>query len=283
MTQQGPTATIVIPAHNEERGLPRLLGALLTRALPGQFAIIVVCNGCTDRSADAARAFGADVTVIELAEASKAAALDAGAATVRAFPVVFIDADVSLTTADVSALITRLSDQVLAVAPHRLLVRDGVSRTVGWYYDVWERLPQVRSGLFGRGVIALSAEGYDRVRDLPHYIADDAAFSEAFSPGERAIAPDSVVSVWPARTWKSLLARRVRAIQGMRELRAAGRSTAQSQTSVRDLAALLRREPQIAPRIAVFVWATLRARADDRRVRSRGDVRWMRDESSRSG
>jgi glycosyltransferase involved in cell wall biosynthesis len=283
MTQPGPAATIIIPAHNEERGLPRLLGALLAGARPGQFSIIVVCNGCTDRSADLARGYGADVTVIELAEASKAAALDAGADRVQDFPVVFIDADVSVGTADISALIARLRDDVLAAAPRRLLVRDGVSRAAGWYYDVWERLPQVRAGLFGRGVIALSAEGYNRVRDLPHFIADDAAFSEAFSPGERTIAADAAVSVWPARTWESLLTRRVRAIQGMRELRAAGGSSAESQTSIRDLAVLLRREPELLPRIAVFVWATLRARAKDRRVRSHGDAGWMRDESSRSG
>jgi glycosyltransferase involved in cell wall biosynthesis len=283
MTQPGLAATIVIPAHNEERGLPRVLRAVLADAGPGEFAIIVVCNGCTDGSADVARGFGDDVSVIELDEASKAAALTAGAGRAPAFPVVFVDADVALGTADVRALVARLGNGILATAPRRHLVRDGVSAPAGWYYDVWERLPQVRAGLFGRGVIALSAEGYERVSSLPRYIADDAAFSASFSPRERAVTHDAVVSVWPARTWESLLKRRVRAIQGMRELRAADGPSAESQTRVRDLAEMVRHEPRLLPRIPVFVWATLRARARARHLREIGAVDWMRDESSRSG
>lgn len=50
-----------------------------------------------------------------------------------------------------------------------------------WYYDVWQRLPQVREGLFGRGMIVLSPEGHERVRALPQVMSDDLAMSESFA------------------------------------------------------------------------------------------------------
>ena len=41
------------------------------------------------------------------------------------------------------------------------------SWSVRWYYDVWTQLPEVRRGLFGRGVVAVSEAGYARIAKLP--------------------------------------------------------------------------------------------------------------------
>ena len=49
------TVSIVIPAHNEERVLPRLLAGLTDSARPGEFDVVVVANRCTDATADGAR------------------------------------------------------------------------------------------------------------------------------------------------------------------------------------------------------------------------------------
>jgi hypothetical protein len=151
----------------------------------------------------------------------------------------------------------------------------------GWYYDVWERLPQVRAGLFGRGVIVLSEEGFQRVRKLPRYISDDLAYSEAFGPSERGIAADAVVTVWPARTWRSLLKRRIRVVQGNRELGTAGAVSDSATTSLGDLAALGRSEPRLILRIPVFLATAVIARIGERT--RRGDrSTWQRDETSRT-
>jgi glycosyltransferase involved in cell wall biosynthesis len=283
MPHAQPSATIVIPAHNEVSGLGRLLPLLLGSAAPGEFRVIVVCNGCSDGSAAEARRHGSDVEVVELAQPSKAAALAAGGALVRAYPVAFVDADVALDTESVRGLVALLGRPgLLAAAPTRRLERGRVSRPAGWYYDIWERLPGVRAGLFGRGVIVLSEAGFRRVSALPQFVSDDLAFSEAFQPGERGISEDSVVSVWPARTWRSLVLRRVRVVQGNRELHEAGRVSESASTSVGDLLGIVRAEPRMATRLPVFLVTTILSRLLERRMRGSRTSTWMRDETSRA-
>ena len=174
--------SIVIPAHNEERTIGRLLILLTLHGSSQRCEIIVVCNGCTDRTADIARATSPEVRVIEIVEPSKKLALRIGDIHASHFPRLFIDADVEIGSADVERLIRALSETTLAAAPTRSVPRGGVSWPVRYYYDVWERLPQVRNGLFGRGVIALSEDGNKRVQALPQVMSDDLAMSEAFSP-----------------------------------------------------------------------------------------------------
>ncbi|MGO4535827.1 glycosyltransferase [Leifsonia sp. 2MCAF36] len=282
MAQAGYATTVVIPAHDEEAGLRRLLPALLSDAAPGEFRILVMCNGCTDGSAAEAARHGPDVEVFELPVASKAAALDEANRIVADFPVVYIDADVLIDTESLRSLTVTLErGHLLATAPERHQDREGVSRAARWYYDIWERLPQVREGLFGRGVIALSRGGFERVAALPRYRSDDLAYSEAFAADERAITTTATVTVWPARTWRALVARRVRVIRGTRELRQAGGATSESATAASDLIAIARREPRMAIRLPVFVLMTLAARLRERTTRSTASE-WLRDESSRT-
>ena len=54
--------SVVIPAYNEERGIEACLTALLEDAKPGELEVIVACSGCTDRTAEIARGFGAPVS-----------------------------------------------------------------------------------------------------------------------------------------------------------------------------------------------------------------------------
>lgn len=281
MVQNVPAASIVIPAHNEQLGLARLLPQLLGEAMPGEFHVIVVCNGCTDASASTAAGFGPAVDVIERDEASKAAALVAGAQRVSTFPIIYIDADVVIDTASIRALISALETQkYLAAGPERHLDRSGVSFPAGWYYDVWELLPNVRSGLFGRGVIALSAAGYNRIDVLPRYLSDDLAFSEAFSAQERTIVADARVTVWPARTWRALLRRRTRVATGVRELQHDNALSSSAETKLSDVFAIVRERPTFALKSALFLATAVAARFAARRSRHNG-VSWQRDETSR--
>ena len=57
------TFTVVIPAHNEEKYSARCIGSVRRAAkyYGGSVEIIVVCNRCTDRTADIARKHGARV------------------------------------------------------------------------------------------------------------------------------------------------------------------------------------------------------------------------------
>jgi Glycosyl transferase family 2 len=275
------TASVVIPAHNEERGIRRLLEQLDV-ASPG-LEVVVVCNGCTDRTSETARSFGASITVVDLPEPSKSAALKHGDRTASVFPRLYVDADVEIDRASVALLVSALeSGTALSAAPRRILPRTGVSYPVRWYYDVWEQLPQVRAGLFGRGVIAVTAEGFERVADLPQLMSDDLVISEAFGPTERVIVDAATVTVWPPRTVRALLRRRTRVATGNIEADAAQRRAHESKTTVRSLADLCRSQPRLAVRMPIFLVITVLARLAARRSAGRQDFgTWLRDDTSR--
>src|SRR5262245_12787443 len=112
--------SIVVPARNESLVIARTLGEWINS--PGfdqdEIDVVVVCNGCTDDTADIARGFGPAVRVIESDVASKAHALNLGDQASRFFPRIYIDADVVITLAALRALAGRLDrGDVLAVAP----------------------------------------------------------------------------------------------------------------------------------------------------------------------
>jgi hypothetical protein len=89
------------------------------------------------------------------------------------------------------------------------------------------------------------------------------------------------VSVWPARTWRSLIKRRIRVVQGVQELGEAGRVSPSSSTRPIDLLRIVGVEPRMALRLPLFVLTTLLVRM---RVRLGAPARgvWMRDETSRN-
>lgn len=300
--------SIVIPAHNEGRVIGRLLDALLADTPDSGPDIVVVCNGCTDDTASVAGARGPRVRVVEIPTPSKHRALRVGDEHARGFPRLYVDADVVFGAADVRALSEALASGpgLLAAAPGRDIPLSGCAWPVRAYYRVWQRLPAVREGLFGRGVIAVTEPGHARLAALPPLMADDLAASLAFAPQERRVVEAARVVVHPPRTWADLIRRRVRAATSSAELerfqasaasktpgaseRSGSRAGAQARTapSARtgsgDLRALLRAQPSLLPGVVVFVVAALAARRGSRKAIRSGDFStWLRDESSRQG
>lgn len=86
----GVNIAAIIPAYNEEHTIGRVIEAVHESGLVD--SVVVVSDGSTDRTAEAARRQGAQV--IELgANAGKGAALKAGTDSVRADVYLFLDAD----------------------------------------------------------------------------------------------------------------------------------------------------------------------------------------------
>lgn len=278
--------SIVIPAHNEARVIGRLLDSLLAGSAEDETDIVVVCNGCTDDTARIAADRGPRVRVVEIPTPSKHAALRAGDDHARGFPRLYVDADVVLASADVRALIEPLNDDtsdVLATAPERRIPLTGCAWRVRAYYRVWQRLPAVREGLFGRGVIAVSKAGHTRIAALPPLMADDLAASLAFAPHERLVVGGASVVVHPPRTWPDLMKRRIRAAVSTAQVeQQQGPEEASARTSIADLKAMLRREPRLLTSVVVFLAAAVAARRGARKaVRAQDFGTWLRDESSR--
>jgi glycosyltransferase involved in cell wall biosynthesis len=277
--------SVVVPAHNESPVIGRLLRGLLADARPGELQIVVVPNGCTDDTAQVAAGFGADVTVVPLEAAGKYAALRAGDDRATGDEVIYLDADVETTTDSVRRLAAALHEPgVLAVAPERDVSTARSSWPVRWYYDVWQQLPVVREGLFGRGVIGVSPEARRRLRAVPDVMGDDLAASVAFAPAERRVVTAARVVVHPPRTLADLIRRRVRSVTATTQLQAALPGAVDAARTTRaDLLGIVRRRPATAPKLAVFLAVTALTRWRARRpIRSGDFTTWLRDESSRA-
>ncbi|MCX4885523.1 glycosyltransferase family 2 protein [Streptomyces sp. NBC_00847] len=293
--------SIVIPAHNEAPVLGRLLDSLLADSAPEDDTdILVVCNGCTDDTARVAAARGPRVRVVEIPVPSKHAALRAGDDHARGFPRLYVDADVVITGAGARALAEPLQDEasgILATAPERQIPLAACAWRVRAYYRVWRRLPAVREGLFGRGVIAVSKAGHARIAALPPLMADDLAASLAFAPKERLVVDAARVVIQPPRTWRDLIKRRIRAAVSTAQVEQHQTPVEQHQepadrhqepeevstrTSKADLAALVRGEPKLLASVVVFLAAAVAARRGARKaIRAQDFGTWLRDESSR--
>ncbi|MBS2966101.1 glycosyltransferase family 2 protein [Actinocrinis puniceicyclus] len=277
--------SVVVPAHNEAAVLGRLLSGLVSDGMsesPGgseTLDLLVVANGCSDETVEVAAQYAA-VRVIETPLPNKHRALRLGDQHATGFPRLYVDADVELTADDVRSLAAALGTAgVHAAAPARITPLDGCPWTVRWYYQVWEQLPVVRQGLFGRGVIALSEQGHARVAALPELMGDDLAASLSFAPGERAVVEAARVVVHPPRTLGDLLRRRVRSMtvttQAATQTRLPG-----SRTGKADLRDLFMRAPlRNGPRLTWFLFVTALARYRARRAVKAGDfTTWLRDE-----
>jgi glycosyltransferase involved in cell wall biosynthesis len=215
--------SIVIAAHNEAGVIDSCLRALLSQSVP-DLEIIVVANGCSDRTAEVAARPG--VTVIDRPEPGKTGALNAGDAVAVSLPRIYLDADIEVPEGGLAAVLGRLSTapHPLAVVPARRLETDGRPWPVRAYFAINERLPVFRNGLFGRGMIALSAEGRGRFDSFPELIADDLFLDSQFTESEKAEATGVVVTVAAPFTTRDLFRRLVRVRRGNAQLRAAAAS-----------------------------------------------------------
>ncbi|MEU6138179.1 glycosyltransferase family 2 protein [Nocardioides sp. NPDC047086] len=281
MERSPAVASVVVPAHNESVGLRGNLTALLEGVPAGTFEVVVVCNGCTDDTATAARSVPG-VRVLETPSASKALAVELGNAATTVFPRLHLDADVRLPGPDALRLVGAVAEpEVHAAGPAREVPTGASSWPVRAYYRVWQSLPSVRDGLFGRGAFCLSAEGQARVDAQARLMNDDLVVSEAFAPRERRIVPDAVVVVQPPRSVADLVRRRTRVATGNSQ--ADSHAVRHASTSLSDLIKLGLRQPAVGLRVPVFLTITVIARWLSRRAVRAGDyTTWLRDESSRA-
>jgi hypothetical protein len=276
---------VVVPAHNEGSGIRRLLDELTgsdTGSGLGHLEVVVVCNGCTDDTAEIARTYGPAVQVLEIEEPSKAAAMVVGDEAATCAYRAYVDADIVIGRKGLGELVDALEGGVGVTAPARKLSMTGAERGVRWYYDVWERLPAVASGAFGRGVVVLSPEGNARVRALPRVMSDDLAASEVFSSSERRVVETVHAVIEVPRTMPDLVRRRIRIATGNAQLDGLGLRTDQARTRPVDLVRIALGGPSMPAKVAVFVGVTVVARLRARRRIRGGDfTTWLRDASSR--
>lgn len=103
-----PQVSIIIPAHNEEHYLGQTLETLRGQTCRS-FEVIVIANGCSDRTAEVAR--GRCDQLIVLSQKSLGVARNLGARIAKGRLLVFLDADTLLDPRALETIVTQFDDR----------------------------------------------------------------------------------------------------------------------------------------------------------------------------
>ena len=275
----------MIPAHNEESVIERCLASILGDHGSNEFEIIVVCNGCTDSTAEVARAFGPRVDVVETETRSKTNALNLGDERAHYFPRLYIDADIVLTTQSIVAVAEALRVGRWHVASPKLRIDlTGRNWAVRSFYTIWTMLPYFDTTTVGSGVYALSEEGRARFGRFPEIIADDGFVRLIFEPHERIAVASSDFFITPPRTLSGIIKIKTRAHKGNYQLaREYPQLQAHNGKSWRRSVAELIRRPWLWPAACVYAYVMTRAKIAAKGKLRNGHVDvWERDDESRN-
>jgi glycosyltransferase involved in cell wall biosynthesis len=277
--------SVVIPAHNEANVIGRCLSGLFSNLDPAQLDVVVVCNGCTDETAERARTYGYPVRVLELAEGSKAAALRAGDQAAAGFPRIYLDADVVLAGSAARALCERLDSGAVAARPPIEYDASRSSLLVRRYYRARARVPAVLGSLWGAGVYGLSEHGRSRFDSYPDLVGDDLWADRHFRRDEIEVVDCTPVRVAAPRHTQDLVRILMRTYRGNAEQRPvpgdAPPVPRTTQSTVRDLGRLLTSQPGSALDVATYAGFALTGRLALSFAPATSS-RWERDESSRA-
>lgn len=282
------TVSVVVPAHDEGTVIDRLLAGLLPGCPSDAMEVVVVANGCTDDTAERALSCrvtaGPPLTVLELPEPSKVAAIRAGVAHTHGDVVAVVDADVCLDWPTLRELAARLraSSGPLVGAPTVAVDTAGCPWPVRSYFRVWTELPYVRSGMVGSGVFAVNAAGRDRLDRLPDVVNDDAWVRRSFAPDERVTGAGSFTT-FPPRSVLALVRRRTRVDLGNVDLDRVREDAPAAANGMRYVLAAARRGDLLRRDAATFLAVTLASRYLAAWRRHRGSTRvWSQDRTSRA-
>jgi glycosyltransferase involved in cell wall biosynthesis len=260
---------------------------LLRDRAPGEIEVIVVCNGCSDDTANVARSFGDPVRVLETDVPSKTHALNLGDAEARGFPRIYVDADVVLTLPAIRKIAATLErGPALAAAPRPVNVfLAGTRWGVRAYYRFWTALPYIQEGMIAAGAYALSREGRARFKDFPEVIADDGYVRLLFEPNERVQVPDAISEVFAPLTLRDLKNIKARSRLGVLQLRQKYPELASREAKTKHYRGALLEvacRPSLylsaLPYVYVAIASWLRAQ---RQMNEIGRYVWERDDSSR--
>lgn len=183
--------SIIIPASNEERFIGPCLTALLASD-PVVAEVIVVANGCRDRTVVVAQGFatamaarGWGFRVLVLTEGAKPAALNAGDALAGGGMRVYLDADVIVTPGVLAQLVAALAGDAPRYAGATPRIPQAQSAITRAYARFWQALPFAQSNAPGFGLFAVNAAGRARWGVFPAIISDDSFVRLQFAPVER--------------------------------------------------------------------------------------------------
>jgi glycosyltransferase involved in cell wall biosynthesis len=193
-----PRISLIVPAHNEERLLPRLLDSVdaARAAVAGmEVEVVVADNASTDRTAELARTRGCRVATVE--KRAIAAARNGGAAAARGEILAFTDADGTIHPGTFAAIDAALaSGRVVAGATGVTMERwsPGIAATYALL------LPMVWLTRMDTGVVCCRREDFEAVGGYD----------------ERRLFGEDVLFLWQLRRRGRADGRRLARLRGVR-------------------------------------------------------------------
>jgi len=164
-----PGVTLVVAAHDEEAVIEAKVADALALHWPRErLKVIVACDGCSDRTAQLARAAGADL-VLELPWGGKVRAQDAAVREATGELVAFSDANATWEPDALRRLVEAFADPEVGYACGQVhFVGEAGTNQEGtyWRYELWLRATESRlaSVTAGNGAIyAVRREAYVEV------------------------------------------------------------------------------------------------------------------------
>lgn len=215
--------TIVIPAHQEAEVIGACLASLVAQECDLEAQVIVVANGCADETVEVARGFqasmaqrGFSLDVVQLEDAGKPDALNAGDLIAWHDDRIYLDADVELSPNALASIARAFARGVEFCAPE---IRPQARTYFGAAYGrVWQELPYVAHDVVGAGMYAVSAEGRRRWDSFPDIVADDKFARLHFDRAERVVLDEANFAIHLPSGFIEIVRVRSRWIRANRQL-----------------------------------------------------------------
>lgn len=280
-----PVASVIIPAHNEEASIEACLDAVLSNPDSQRFDVVVVANGCSDRTVELVRAYSAPVRLIETDVGSKANALELGHAGTAAGPRIYLDADIVISGDALGAVLEVLAiDGVEGSAP-RIDLAEPASATwlLRQYAAIWNQAPYFHADLIGSGFYGLTEQAQSRIGQWPALIADDLVALCHLAPNERKTAAGWFRHTLPSRL-RDVAKVEVRREAGRLEFaawaEAENKSVAEENPGGRWLVDLAR-QPQNWVGLGLFVAVKVLAKIRAKKAVANNSIAWGQDQHGR--
>lgn len=177
------TVSVLVAAHDEADVIGERVLNLRSQEVPGcDVEIIVVADGCTDRTAERAREAGA--TVLEQPRGGKVSALHAGVAHSRGDVLVLTDANTRFEPGAIASLAAPLADPRVGIAAGALRYEDAGDAPASSGENLyWRYETAIKEAASRCGLLLMGAGGIYAVRraDWPVDLAPDLA-DDSFVP-----------------------------------------------------------------------------------------------------
>ena len=162
MTRPPPSASVIIPARNEEHNLPTLLGSLASQTLK-LHEIIVVDDCSTDRTAELARQLGATVIHSQPLPGGwrgKTWACHQGAKAATGDLLLFVDADTWFEPGGLAHALSAYNQGAFSVGPYHAVRKP--YEELSLFFNLNMVVGTVPNGLFGQ-MLLVDRESYQRI------------------------------------------------------------------------------------------------------------------------